>query len=581
MSHTNKLLEKLITSLFYPIVPSPLFIQSQIKHLKPVPCQSPEIDTVLFNTSQKAFSLYKKLPSNETFKKFTYVLLCITSKAPSIEQELKAHLKQGALGMEISYFNPANLSNLRDKVNYAIYNIIHTIYSHGLIYKQLKLESEQPVSITHKHFLDKSKSVLKAYESAVIDCELEFLNFYSKMYILFKNLKKLSFINEIFKSRTILNNFKSNNSNDVIDPLLAFQSNANIQSDEMAKLLKEYESVIFKVYNDCTISYCSFGHFEDRFNEFFIKNHILDYGLIPPFISKKTAETILYIGKYTAFLKSMNLSDNSSNEFVKRIDLSKRSSTSYLTSILVSVNANLKANFFEKLKVNSLLKYIHSTFLFGRIDFIETLFTSFKESRKSSKKNISNILENCLNLAFPNSAFNSLMDIYISQEEREGFSLYIKLAYPVSLLIEEDFVVKLVYIFKFLWKLKKIDHLSRRIGSLKYILLSQKLMFYAFQETIGAFEAPELSSEVFLFDEFKKEISRWIDRIMAGLFINTKSKKIEHLLFNLEKSFLAVGKGEKLDESAILKALAEFYEFSKDSLTGTSLFDLSTFTPTS
>lgn len=571
MSYTNKLLEKLLKSLFSPSSPSPLFIESQTKYIQPHPSSTPEIDTFLLSSSPKAYSIYKKLPTNENFKKLIYVLLCLSSRKPSIEEEIKAFIKQGALGIEISYFNSALLPSLRDKINYAVYNIIHVIYTHGLLYRQIKLESDRPASMTHTYFLEKSKDFLKEYETTVLECELDYLSFYSKMYILFKKIKKIGIINDVFKNRTHLIGFTK--------PIVSFE---NVSASFNNPLLKDYEDVIFKIYNECTISYCQNGVFEDPFGEFFIKNHVLDYGLIPPFIPIKIAETIAYIGKYTAFLKSIN-SLSISIEPIQRIDLSKRSSSSYLSLALRNLNINLKIEFFEKLKIFDLLKYIHSTFMFGRIDFIENFFSSLKESRKSGKKNILNILENCLNAAFPSSPFNSLMDIYILSEEKtvdfqpEGFSLYIKLSYPFSLLIEEDFAIKLVYVFKFLWKLKKIDHLARRTGKLKYILLSQKLMFYAFQEVIGAYKPSELNEDSFLFDEFKKNLSRRMDQIMKGLFINTKGKKIEHLLFNLEKALLATGNGEKFDESGVMKSFNEFYEFSKDSLTGTSLFDLSSF----
>lgn len=570
MSYANKLLEKFIKALFYPQTPSTLFIESQTKFIKPLPSTVPEIETFLMANSPKVFSIYKKLPTNDNYRKLMYVLLCLSSKKPTIEDEIKAYLKQGALGIEVSYFNNALLPTLRDKINYAVYNIIYVIYTHGLIYKQLKIESDQPSNLTHKYFLEKSKDFLKDYEATVLECELDYLNFYSKMYIHFKKIKKLGIINDIFKNRTHLNGFSKS--------IINFET---VSASFNNPLLQDFEDVVFRIYNDCSISYCQNGNFEDPFNEFFIKNHVLDYGLIPSFISHKTAETIAYVGKYTAFLKSINSS--TTNENLRKIDLAKRSSSSHLEFALRTINTNLRIEFFEKLKIFDLLKYIHSTFLFGRIDFIENFFSSLKESRKSGKKNILNILENCLNTVFPGSPFNCLMDIYILTDEKqteiqpEGFSLYIKINYPVSLLIEEDFAVKLVYIFKFLWKLKKIDHLARRTGKLKYILLSQKLMFYAFQETIGAFKLPLINEDSFMFDEFKKELSKWIDQIMQGLFMNTKGKKVEHLLFNLEKALISAGTGENIDDISISKSFKEFYEVSKDSLAGTSLFDLNGF----
>ncbi len=455
------------------------------------------------------------------------------------------------------------------------------------------------------------------------------------MYVYFKKLKRLEIYNENFKlnlqhSATKFNLGPSNLG--IISPFkLKLDLNSLTPSFQLDDNLFALNDIPYVVLNEFTISYLTTGTFEDSFNEFFIKNHNLDYGMVPPFISKKLAETIAYIGKYTAFLRSISSKETSNTmaystmthysmvhnnmkhpleilPIINSIDLSKKSIFFKLKSILKFVNFNLKVLFFEKKNIFLLLEFIHSTFLFGRVDFIENLFNSLKESQKAGKKNILNILENSLNFSFKNGQFNNLMDIYITNSnannsngsEDSGFSLYIKLDYPVSLLIEEDFVVKLVYIFKFLWKIKKIDHLSRRVGNLKLILFSQKLMFYAFNEVIGQFKLKEFDSDAFLFDDFKRNLNGWIDSIMSGLFINTKGKKIEHLLFNLEKYLIKMGrcKGRAVglenmvkvdvledkdrataleDLAVVMRCMKEFYEFAESSLEGTTLFNLRDF----
>ncbi|ELA41649.1 uncharacterized protein VICG_01282 [Vittaforma corneae ATCC 50505] len=157
----------------------------------------------------------------------------------------------------------------------------------------------------------------------------------------------------------------------------------------------------------------------------------------------------------------------------------------------------------------------------------------------------------------------------------ESFSLYIKLDYPVSLLIEEEFVIKLVYIFKFLWKLKKIEHLAGRLRELKYFNFIQKLQFYVFNEVIGNFSIEFPDFESFCFDVFKKNINKRLDSIMKGLFINTRAKKTEMMLFSLERYLVDKGTSNRnVNEDEVVRALNDFCEYSKGELVGTYLFNL-------
>ncbi|ELA41650.1 uncharacterized protein VICG_01283 [Vittaforma corneae ATCC 50505] len=408
MSSTAKVLDRLVRNLYSPLEPSNLFIESLTKYLTPQPTHAPQIDSFLNEKSEKAFLLYKKLPNNEGITKLVYVFLCLSNKKPSVYEDLRVHLRQGALGFETSYFNPVSLPSIRSKVNNAVFSIVHAVYSHGLIYRQLKIEQEQPHSLSHRYFLGKIQPSLRDYEKSVLESFCDFLDFYSNMYIPFKNIRKLGILNDSFRNKMHLKAFTA------LD--LNFD---NVALASINPLFEGFEDVLYQVFNECTISYLLNGSFEDPFSEYFIRNHVLDYGLIPPFISRHTAETIAYIGKYTAFLKSVHLLNipREVQSTIGKIDLSKNSAVNYLKDALVCINTLLYKGFFENFKILDLLEFIHSTFLFGRIDFIEKLFTSLKESRKTGRKNICNLLENALNSIFPKSPFNSLVDIYITQEE--------------------------------------------------------------------------------------------------------------------------------------------------------------------
>lgn len=410
------------------------------------------------------------------------------------------------------------------------------------------------------------------------------------MYVLFKKIAALGHLSDLFSERRHLITDCSSIVN--YNSIKSLSGNLAIPSSKFTSIfpdLAAFEDIVFRIYNECSVSYILTGSFEDPFSEFFISNHTLDYGLIPPFISKLSAETICYIGKHSAFLRSIDSLSfpESAVESVKALNLSLQSANSLLKDAIVCINNQIYSGFFSKFKIFDLLKFLHSTFLFGRRDFIEHLFTSLKESRKIGRKSISNILEACLATAFPNSPFVDLVDIYISLDEPvdktmgvESFSLYIKLDYPVTLLIDEQFVIKLVYVFKFLWKIMKIDNLARRLKELRYLVFIQKLQFYVFNEVIGDFDFSFPDTDSYAFDLFKKTINGKLDGIMKRLFINTRSKKIEYLLYSLEKYLLELHKNPHADDSEIQQAFKDFYETKREAFAGTYLFDIADFIQT-
>lgn len=580
----ESLAERLVRSLFYPAEPPSTLVESLQKYLRPVQTMAPQIDSLLKEMSGDAYAIYKKVPGGDAIRKLLYVFICLASRRPTVEEEIRHSIKKGALGFEVAYFNPVQITQLREKAGYAVYNIVSHVYSKSLIYRKIKIELDSPVSTTHRIFLQKCIPVLREYEAIVLGAEYDFLSLYSSMYLVYQELDRINRINDLIKERRCFRHGTSppRDSISICNVPLYFVDRNAIDPD-----LDGYQDAIFHVYNECTRSYLLQGSFEDPHSEYFIRGHVLDYGLIPPFISKTAAETIAYIGKYSAFLRSINLfSLGSMTATIKKLDLSKKSSASHLRSALENINELLRQSFVEKYKVFELLEYIHSTFLFGRIDFIESFFSSLKESRKITKKNLLATLEGCLATAFPGSSFNSLVDIYISQDEsmpdaqpNDSFSLYCKLSYPVSVLLEEEFVLKLVYIFKFLWKLKKIDHISRRIRSPMYINLVHKMMYYAFNEVIGRFEGFDWNAKSFSIDILKKDINKKLDQIMKRLFINTQEKRIEHLLFHMERSFVEAGRSGKLDDLKVKTSLKRFYEIAKEDLEGTYLFNLQDFLP--
>lgn len=561
-NNNSILLNNLLKSLFFPLNPPPSLVDSLLKYTLPVNTQIPPFDSILSKKSQSAFSFFKKLSNSPSNYKLVYVLLCIS------EYKNNNSIKFYALGIKTN-----EIKMERE---------IQSIYSQGLIYRQLKIEKENPISLIYKGFLEAVNKEIKEYEESILKAPTDFLGFYCETFEKVRKIKKIVEIGEFIKSRRYLTegDVLLNKTNCLLPSEGAHINNNNINNNNIINkglIYEKFKSVLFNFYNQMTHSYLTTSHFDDPFNEFFIKNHTLDYGLIPSFINNKTAETICYIGKFNSFLKSINKKQYLQN--IKMIDLSKNSASTSLNFILRSLNELLYNDFFLKFKIFDLLSFINSTFLFGRIDFIEFLFNTMKDSTKNGKeakktgrKNICLILETALSKIFPDGPFNQLMDIYIAPDPtgdlNSSFSLFIKLEYPHTLLIEEEFVIKLVYIFKFLWKIKKIEYLTRRntvekplyFIILKYRLLIQKMEFYVFNEVIGnSLFNKEFKWDGFAFDEFKKDLNDKLDEIITRLFINTKERKIEHFLHKLEKFLIGVFKNEDFDEKEVDKSYAELY----------------------
>lgn len=568
----ERLIGKLAKSLFRPAEPTAQFLGTLRKYA--IPAQAPllPIDSLLAEKSARAFALFSRLPSGGAEQKLAYVLLCLATRQPSVEEQLRLLLKKGALGFECPYFNAAELPRLRPLVGCHIYNVVQQIYQNGLRYSKLKIELLSPRSQTHKYFLEAAGSVLREYEHRVVGSEYDFLEFYSNMHPTYYKLSKISYLSDMLASR----NHQQGACGDEKSAAAAF--------DE----LLQCDDIVYRVHNECTRSYLLAGSFHDPYGEYFVKAHALVAGLIPPIISRATAEKIVYIGKYMHFLKSIGEAPPLSQQevdLVHSLDISRRSCLNKINAILRATNRRLHAEFIVKHRIAPLFDHIRLVFLFGRVDFIESLFASLKESRKTTRRNFLNILENSLQEAFPDSPFNAMIDVYAGREDvalLEGFSLYCKLEHPVTALLEEQFVLKLVYVFNFLWKLKKVEHLCVRIGDAKYVNFIYALMFYVFNEVVAEFKvdfAPggDWEEDGAAFDLLKEAINRRLDRVIERLFINTQERRIECLLLHLEEALVKAGKGSGFDDQMARTAMREFYEHACASLEGTYLFNMGRF----
>lgn len=603
----KKYIAKLARDLLYPAEPSPLFVESLHKYAAPAgPTEVPPLDTLLSGKSPRAYALYKRLPPQSASHRLVYVLLRLATAEPAAEEQIRAHIRRGALGFAVPFFSVSEITLLKQSCPYHVYSVIQQIFSASLKYKRLRLASSSPCSMTHKYFLDQIQPFLAEYEESVLRADLDFLVFYAQMYPAYSRLDTLCSANDLISDDNLMRSVEKYN---LYCEIVA----SGLGTPDRSALA----SVLYRVHNECTHSYLLDGSFSDPYDEYFIRDHQLVPERLPPLLRRETADKIAYIGKYTCFLRGIAESgcrtgvrattphrsapghtgasavDHQSilAGLLTGFDLSQRSVIGAIDRVLEHLNKRLYEEFIERYQIPLLLQYVKDVFFFGRVDFIEHFFSALKDSRKATRKNLLAVLESSLDDAFPGCPFNKNIDLFIKEDSSEPphdpqynlavlserFSLYCNLEYPVTVLLEEDFVLKLVYIFKFLWKLKKIDHLSRRVADPKYVNFTFSLLFYVFNEVLSGLSMGDWVSDGLALDILKADINGKIHTIMKRLFINTQAKRIEYLIFYIEKAFIAAGKSGTLDTREVQSALREFYECAAPQLENTFLFNIRSF----
>lgn len=625
----------LARDLFYPKTPPEYFTESLKKYAVFSPGVTPDFEILLEKKWKRVSELFKSVKWGDAERKLVYVFMLLRERARGIKEEMRLLLKKAALGFEVPYYSEVEMRQTKDTLEEEICTITRLIAINGQYYRALK--EETPQSLSHKYFLTEIKEKLKMYEKSVEESEYDFLEFYAGMYTVYAWLSRAREINECLANKWEKWRGKDVVRNEIVSDMLYRAYNElteeYIRTGKVTDKYNEYficdhaiveekvpkflnRNVIEKIayvgkyvlflkniavkkglgnkrrvlnvntnsYSHDTIDYndqksknfhISTDHNDQKSKNF--HNTIIDYNYQKCKTESKFFHNIPYFNK-----QESNFKKSVYNPINLKIDLSRRSCSNQIDGVIRWVNQRLLTEFFEYYRVSELLDFICNVFFCRRSDFIEKFFEMLKRSRKFTRNNFLMILEDALEASFPGNPFNKNVDIYIRDEENhsgllETFSLYCKLSYPLSVLLEERFVLKLVYIFKFLWKLKKIDYLSRRIANPFYVNLIYSLMFYVYNEVLGEFKINKMTEDGLAFDVLKSTLDSQIDNIMNKLFINTKEKLIEYLLFHMENTFIVAGKTGVFDDKDIQSALKKFYEYAGQQLENTFLFNLKLF----
>ncbi|KAL6122434.1 hypothetical protein NUSPORA_00515 [Nucleospora cyclopteri] len=541
------LLNRLIKNLFHPLNPPQAFMQ-RINNLT-----FDQITVDLHNTDIEEGDLktYMKLETVEA-KNLICCLTALKARKIDFEAEIEKNLKSVALGMNCSLITNSDLSVIKQKLPFRIYNIFHQIYSYSLIYKRIKSEIANPISLAHRYFLEDSKEIVEEYEKKVVESAGDFYGFYVEM---FETFIKLSRMHKI--------------SNGFIMHKSAGKREGNFTAVDACMF-----KYIRRVMNEFSWTYITTGTFFDQYGEYFIKGREIDYGKVPYFISNRVVEIINYIGKNQKMVLGENF--NLINKQINIID-----DFNLITTKLERLNATIYNKFISNKNqlgdqnngFDHLIDFVNDIFLFRRNDFINFLFDELKENRNLNRKSILSIIEEGIAVNNIDNCSKVFVDIKVSEN---NFALYARIHPSLNFLLDSAvFSHKLSMIFNFLWELKRLEKIVTRLCTkeftsklvekhkiLKGINLTATILT---QHVYYSVVRPNILRIVWnnketALDLLRREIDKRLDFILQGLFISNKEESSLLTLISCMEEYsiqTVYGKDNKEKLREVLKGFIE------------------------
>ncbi len=146
--------------------------------------------------------------------------------------------------------------------------------------------------------------------------------------------------------------------------------------------------------------------------------------------------------------------------------------------------------------LSSILAFLKKIFLFSRSDFVQCMFSLLRDL-PLTKHSFIFVLDSALEKTLRPCSFTKEIDIVLldSQDQWNYFTLFLKMEYPIDILMSKEDRIELSQIFKHLWRMKKTENLliavrtkvlekQDRIRVIAYLDLVFKLNFYVFYEVI-------------------------------------------------------------------------------------------------
>ncbi|KAH9411371.1 putative gamma-tubulin complex protein [Ordospora pajunii] len=603
----QELLKGLISSIFKGgrVQPSPLLIESVLKHtrISSSAVDETDLERLVKARSYNAYLMYRRMFKTDADKIMFYIIVRMSNSQSSIADELNRNLKKGALGFETSYFTDHGIGYIRDKIDLHTCTIVFQVYQNACIYKKLKcLQSFH--SKAHSQFYRVVREELEIYECAVMAQEDELLEFYSGMYSAYIKLQIIHQLNECFADY----------------PKMPFEFLKPDLYSGRTFYRKVLESSFLHI-NRCLNSFVSRGEFSDDTNEFFICKNVstnpwdeftVDFGLVPRFVCNKVIEKILYIGKCALLVRKYNpggvdgthvleidgyaeskgkciLGVEDAYEDWRRhacLDILSHNLADDVDLALAIANKQVEERFLKDMRIWKHIDGARNSFLFGRGDFIETLFMYLKDSRNLSSKSFSYVLDMAVRNTYGQvDEFASSLGVYIVDEKNryENFALFSHVEYPANMVITNECILKLVMVFQFLWKLKLVEHLVLKFSGMElekptririalYTSLVYKISYFVFEEVISLRWRFSLAGGEMPLNDLRKGVERSLDAIICQSQIGGGMEKA---LDALRDCLMDAGtRMSVFDDAKIQKVLFEMVEKSGSMLIGTSLSDL-------
>lgn len=516
----------------------------------------------------------------------------IHRERPKLSIESNIPLKRLSLGLEVS----KNYGNsIQEK------EILQIIDNNSQIYLKFKQMTEGN-TMAHLHFLNIARNEIREFENKVLDLdENDIFHFYIKIK---PYLKKFMLLNEI--------------NGHFLDTRNPFSFLKFYHKD----FLKNDDSLLYRIFSNCTTQlnenlneWLKKGKFNDYGREFFIfKNEQsfwhsfnIELEMIPFFISQDTAQEILYIGKASNLIEQIlihfeNLKKPSDHLLsilheihnLPIINVLNKNFDIIIHNRLQLLDFYIKEFFIKDCQISNHLIFCKETFFFARSDFIEHLFFHMKDISKSNlgRRSFSFILETAIQSSFgKNHDLSSYLDMCVIKND--DFSLFYRLDFPINVIIEKDVIMIFLSIFKYLWKIKKIEHFIRRLKERKnldkknlitlnkWFLFLQKIFFYFTYEVIEK-EFVKLFSilhkKTFVIDKMRSGIKKLLKNVILEIFQENNSGKesMDTFLDTLEQECINFRKHKSIfDDGRIKYHCRQLFESISFSLENTSLCNIS------
>ncbi|KAF9760771.1 Gamma-tubulin complex component 3 [Nosema granulosis] len=615
----KKLVRQLVENIFRKSqkVPSELFIESLSRYTKTAPKKQIDeeyLKILLKRKSYHAFLIYENLKRNNPILELCYVLVSLSDTSTPIIVELTRNLKKASLGFKVSHYNDTKLVLLRGKIENHIYEIVFQIYQHSCIYRGLKDATGFP-SMSMQYFNEIVLEELRAYESKVVEQEEELLSFYVGMYSSFLRLKIVHQIYECFKD----------------NPKKPFEFlRLNFTSSQ--PFTQRIIQASAKHLNNCVKSLLSSGQFEDDFKEFFIEKRNSSTGVphwetftvvqenIPYFISVDTVEDILYTGRCISLLRWISSNygftelqcicpecckkqqfdikrqfncykENLSRiyEISNSLDLLNKGFASEVSTLVEIADSVVEEAFVRHFGLLEYIEGLRNVFLCGRADFLETIFHKLKEIKKLTKRSYGYVLDTALQdtVGYKNE-FYSTVDVYLLENSSnfDNFTLFSNVPHPLSIVIGKETVFDLSKIFKFLWTIKRVEHLLRRargvssgpekIKIISYINLLNRFYFFLFEEVISPSLASVVRTNRKRIAELQSNLKVAVRNILKKMYVDYENKLFYRFIKQLEEKLIdRVSKNTPFDDNEIQSILVNTKYHTPNEFIESMIFDIS------